>query len=84
MNFFLERENLEIESINAETLGYNPLYVEIIFMKGIINDLGSRMKKLFKFSTSYKIEQEIKDYINVKVDICFKGKDFKNEFYKKK
>lgn len=81
----LERENLKIESINAETLEYIiPLYVENYIYERIINDLGSRIEKTSLNSVqAIKIEQEIKDYINVKVDICFKGKDFKKMSFTK-
>jgi hypothetical protein len=74
----LDKENLEIDNINNETLNFIiPKYVECYVYERIINDLGSRIETASLNSTqAIKIEQDIKDYINAKVDIAFKGKDF--------
>lgn len=81
----LEKENLEIYNINNETLNFIiPKYVECYVYERIINDLGSRIETASLNSTqAIKIEQEIKDYINAKVDIAFKGKDFEKMSFTK-
>ena len=81
----LEKENLEIDKINNETLNYIiPKYIENYIYERIINDLGSCIETYTSNSLqAIKIEQEIKDYINVKVDIAFKGKDFEKMSFAK-
>ena len=82
----LEKENLEIDKINNETLNFIiPKYVECYIYERIINDLGSRIETASLNSIqAIKIEQEIKDYVNAKVEIAFKRKDFEiMEFTKK-
>lgn len=81
----LEKENLEIDKINNTTLNFIvPKYVECYIYERIINDLGSRIETASLNSTqAIKIEQEIKDYINAKVDIAFKGKDFEKMSFSK-
>src|SRR5690606_6252774 len=81
----LERENLEIDNINNETLNFIiPKYVESYIYERIINDLGSRIETTSLNSThAVKIELEIKDYITAKVDIAFKGKDFEKMSFNK-
>lgn len=81
----IDNENLEIDKINNETFNFIiPKYIECYIYERIINDLGSRIE--IASSNSYqaiKIEQEIKDYINSKVDIAFKGKNFEKMSFTK-
>ncbi|WP_124641930.1 Qat anti-phage system associated protein QatB [Amniculibacterium aquaticum] len=76
----IENEGLEIESI--EKLDINtinviiPLNIENYIYERLLNDLGSRIENNSINSTSaVKLEKELKDYINSKVEIAFKGKD---------
>lgn len=74
----IDNENLEIDKINNETFNFIiPKYIECYIYERIINDLGSRIEIASSNSSqAIKIEQEIKDYINSKVDIAFKGINF--------
>ncbi len=82
----LEKENLEIDKINNETLNFIiPKYIESYLYERIINDLGSRIETTsLNSKQAIKIEKDIKEYINAKVDIAFKGKDFEKISFNKK
>lgn len=81
----LEKENLEIDKIDNSTLNFIvPKYIECYLYERIINDLGSRIETAsLNSAQAIKIEEEIKDYINAKVDIAFKGKDFEKMSFTK-
>lgn len=81
----IENENLEIDRIDHKTFNFIiPKYIECYIYERIINDLGSRIETASLNSIqARKIEQEIKDYINSKVDIAFKGKDFEKMSFTK-
>ncbi len=81
----LEKENLEIDLINSKTLNFIvPKYIECYLYERIINDLGSRIETAsLNSAQAIKIEEEIKEYINAKVDIAFKGKDFEKMSFTK-
>ncbi len=85
----IENEGLDIESI--ERLDINtiniiiPLNIENYIYERLINDLGSRIEnKSINSVGAVKLERELKEYINSKVEIAFKGKDLSNSNLSKK
>lgn len=71
-------ENLDYDSIDSSTLNLMvPKFIENYIYERIINDLGSRVEENSKSpEEAMNLETELKDYINAKVEIAFKGKDF--------
>ncbi len=79
----LDSEGLNIDNIDSSTFEFIiPKYIESYIYERLINDLGSRLESNSETSKqAIKIEQEIKEYINSKVEIAFKGKDFTTMVY---
>lgn len=62
-----------------------PLYVKSYIYERLINDLGSRIEaNTINSASAIKLEKELKDYINSKVEIAFKGKDMSKTSFSKK
>lgn len=62
-----------------------PLYVENYIYERLINDLGNNIEKnSINSSSAVKIEKELREYINSKVEIAFKAKDLSNSAFSKK
>lgn len=82
----LDEGGLNIDNIDSNTFEFIiPKYVESYIYERLINDLGSRLESNSENSKhAIKIEQDIKEYINSKVEIAFKGKDFSTMTYTKK
>lgn len=85
----IEKDNINIESIeklNSDTLNQIiPLYVESYIYERLLNDLGSRIEANSLNSTNaVKLEKELKEYINSKVEITFTGLDITNSEFSKK
>jgi len=85
----IEKENLNIEFIeklDTDSLSQIvPLYVESYIYERLINDLGSRIEENSINSTSaIKLEKELKEYINSKVGITFRGRDMSTTPFSKK
>lgn len=74
----LDEENINYDSIDVNTLNLMvPKFIENYIYERIINDLGSRIEYYSESSLdAMNTETELKEYINAKVDIAFKGKDF--------
>lgn len=82
----LDAERLNLNDINADTLNFLiPTYIEFYIYERLMSDLGSRIETAdIDSKQAVVIENNLKDYINAKVEIAFKGKDFtKIEFTKK-
>ncbi|QQX78113.1 MULTISPECIES: hypothetical protein [Aequorivita] len=73
-----DEENLDYDSIDGNSLNLMiPKFIENYIYERIINDLGSRIESNSESSSkAMDTENELKEYINAKVDIAFKGKDF--------
>jgi|SRR5690554_66426 len=76
-------ELFEEESIDYDLLDENsfnlmvPKFIENYIYERIINDLGSRIESNSDTSQeAVNIEMELKEYINAKVEIAFKGMNF--------
>ncbi|WP_417941951.1 Qat anti-phage system associated protein QatB [Flavobacterium sp. RS13.1] len=85
----IENDNIDIESIdklNEETIKQIiPLYVESYIYERLLNDLGSRIEaNSLNSANAVKLEKELKEYINSKVEIAFKGLDATNTEFSKK
>lgn len=85
----IEKENISIELIeklDSNTLNeIIPLYVESYIYERLLNDLGSRVEgNSLTSASAVKLEKELKEYINSKVEIAFKGKDMSNIAFSKK
>lgn len=74
----LDDENLDYDVIDSDTLNLMvPKFIENYIYERIINDLGSRIEENSKTpQEALNLETELKEYINAKVEIAFKGKDF--------
>ena len=73
-----DEENLDYDSIDIDSLNLIiPKFIENYIYERIINDLGSRIESYSENSDkAMETESDLKDYINSKVEIVFKGKDF--------
>lgn len=73
-----EKENLDYETIDPKLFNLMvPKYIENYIYERIINDLGSRIEEKSKScQEAINLENELKEYINAKVDVAFKDKDF--------
>lgn len=85
----IENENIDIELIDKLNEGTMkqiiPLYVESYIYERLLNDLGSRLEaNSLNSSNAVKLEKELKEYINSKVEIAFKGLDTANTEFSKK
>lgn len=71
-------ENLDYDTIDSNVLNLMiPKFIENYIYERIINDLGSRIEKNSKSpQDAMNLESELKEYINAKIEIAFKGKDF--------
>lgn len=74
----LDEENLDYDSIDENSINLMiPKFIENYIYERIISDLGSRIEFNSESSQdAMNIETELKEFINAKVDIAFKGKDF--------
>lgn len=73
-----DEENIDFGSIDVNALNLMvPKYIENYIYERIINDLGSRIEYNSESSIdAMNTENDLKEYINAKVDIAFQGKDF--------
>ncbi|MBL4879773.1 MAG: hypothetical protein JKX82_00480 [Oleispira sp.] len=73
-----DEENINYDSIDVNALNLMvPKFIENYIYERIISDLGSRIEYYSESSLdAINTETELKEYINAKVDIAFKGKDF--------
>ncbi|WP_338841235.1 Qat anti-phage system associated protein QatB [Flavobacterium ginsenosidimutans] len=85
----IENDNINIESIDKLDEGtvkqIIPLYVESYIYERLLNDLGSRIEaNSLNSANAVKLEKELKEYINSKVEITFLGIDMTNSEFSKK
>lgn len=73
-----DEENIDYDSIDKNSLNLMvPKYIENYIYERIINDLGSRIEYNSGSSVdAINTENDLKEYINAKVDVAFRGKDF--------
>lgn len=73
-----DKENIDYDSIDENSINLMvPNFIENYIYERIISDLGSRIEFNSESSQdAMNTETELKEYINAKVDIAFKGKDF--------
>lgn len=73
-----DEENIDYNSIDENIINLMvPRFIENYIYERIINDLGSRIElNSGSPQEAINIETELKEHINAKVDIAFKGKDF--------
>ncbi|WP_417876097.1 Qat anti-phage system associated protein QatB [Winogradskyella sediminis] len=74
----LDEENMDYDSIDKNAFNLMiPKFIENYIYERIINDLGSRIELNSDTpQEAMSLETELKEYINAKVEIAFKGKDF--------
>ena len=80
---FLEEQDMDIMEMDAAGLNFIvPCYIKSFIYERLLNDLGSRVESAdISPDQALKIEAELKEYIDAKVEIVLKGKDFSaNEF----
>ena len=73
-----EQENIDYDSIEVEAFNIIvPKFIENYIYERILNDLGSRIE-LYSENAEEALQREVelKEYINAKVDIAFKGISF--------
>jgi len=73
-----DKEDMDYDSIDENSINLMvPNFIENYIYERIISDLGSRIEFNSESSQdAMNTETELKEYINAKVDIAFKGKDF--------
>lgn len=73
-----DEENIDYDSIDENSINLLiPKFIENYIYERIISDLGSRIEfNSESLQDALNTESELKEYINAKVDIAFKGKDF--------
>lgn len=74
----LEDNDQDFDIITKDTLNLLiPKYIENYIFEKIINDLGSRIEFNSESSQqAFELEEDLKNYINAKVETSLKGKDF--------
>lgn len=74
----VERSEMDIMEMDANGLNFIvPCYVKAFIYERLLNDLGSRIESSnITTDRAIELETELRDYIDSKVDVVFKGRDF--------